>query len=140
MIVALVIVSILLIGSLALNFLLIKVLKNTSEKIIAVKNYLSEMECLNEEKAYDGKYYPGAVLLTLRYECENEMIITDFSRYDDLGIIGITCCESEKYPSEEFEKLGLSRDEVERPQYIPNAVVYSPREGFWKWKSQDGLY
>ena len=122
MVVALVIVSILLIGSLALNFLLIRVLKNTLKEIIAVK------------------YYPGAVLLTLRHECENEMIITDFSRYDDLGIIGITCCLSDKYPSEEFERLGLRRDEVERPQYIPNAVVYSPREGFWKWKSQDGLY
>ena len=137
--IALAIVSILFVGALALNFLLLRVLKNTFSKLEAAQDYVLTKDCLENEKSYDGKYYPGAVISTLKYDCESDLIATDFSRYDDLGVIGITCCCSDKYPAKEFERLGLSRDEVERPQYIPNVIVYSPREGFWKWKSQDGL-
>ena len=135
MVAAFVIVLILFLASLALNFLFLWMLKNTLNSLeIAHNVILSEQ---NKEEAYDGKYYPGTVLATIKYDCEEDMIVTDFSHYDDMKLIGFTIHNTEPYPVEEFMKLGLERDEVEKPHLIPKVVVYAPRGGVWKWKYQD---
>lgn len=135
MITAFIIVFILLLASAALNFLFLWMLKNTLNSLEIAHNIIISES--NKEEAYDGKYYPGTVIATVKYDCQEDLIITDFSRYDDLKIIGFTIYNTDSYPAEEFANLGIERDEAESPQIIPKTIVYAPREGLWKWKYQD---
>jgi hypothetical protein len=89
---------------------------------------------LNSDTAYDGQYYPGSVIATFKYGCEEDMIITDFSQYEEKKLIGITSLSKDPYPEEEFASLDITREEAERPHLYPNVTVFQPREGFWKWK------
>lgn len=137
MIILLGIVSVLLIASLAFNFFFIRFLKNTYEKLTKAQELILTLDCVHNEKAYDDKYYPCTLITQLKYDCEDEIVVTDFSRYETDKVVGIFVCSKEPYPEEEFAELGFERDEVEQPQILPKMIVYSPREGFWKWKSQD---
>ena len=132
--VALVIVSVIMVAAVAFNFFLLKMLKNTLNGLEIAHELILTLDCIKNETAYDGKYYPGNVIATLKYDCKDEMMAVDFSQYKETGIIGFTVYNTDPYPEQEFAKLGLRRDEVEQPQLIPNVIVYSPKEGFWKWK------
>lgn len=137
MVIALVIVSILLAAAVAFIFFLLKVLKNTYCILDKAQEIIKMLDNLRHEKAYDGKYYPATLILSIKYECEEDMLITDFSRYDSHKVVGFTLLNKCSYPEEEYESLGVSREDVEEPQIIPNVIVYSPREGIWKWKYPD---
>lgn len=124
------VLAVLLALSLAFIFLLWRVLKNT---YFAMKG-LQIAEELKSDIAYDGKYYPGSVIATFKYDCEEEMVIADFSQYEEKKLIGITVTSTDPYPEAEFLPLGITRDEAERPHLHRNVTVFQPREGFWKWK------
>lgn len=109
-------------------------LKNTYDKLAKAHNLILSWDCLKNEKAYDNKYYPCNLILQMKYECEKDMFITDFSQYEKKKIIGITVFNKEEYPAKEFQELGLERQEVEEPLILNNVIVYSPQEGIWKWK------
>lgn len=136
MIAAIIIVSILLIGSIAYIFWLFKVLKNTCEII----NF--SLNTGKAPEAHDGKYYPATVISQIKFGCESEMIITDFSMYDDKGIVGFIFYIKESMrdyigvqgadiPDEVLEQA------LDRPTVFKNVIVYAPVEGMWVWKSQE---
>lgn len=113
-----------------------RVLKNTC---IILKQMLTLDEidkALKSDEAYDGKYYPGHALVTLKYgyDCEGDMCIADFSQYEDKGLIAIWIMTSEPFPEALYESQGITRQEAERPHLFPNVTVFQPMEGFWKWK------
>lgn len=134
MVTALIIICILLLGSVALNFIFVKMLKNTLEKLAILYDYNEIQENVKMGKAYNDKYYPGHVIAHMKYDCDEELVIADFSMYETHKIIGITLCDKSPYPDEEFLKLGLTREQVERPQFHPDVVVFQPMEGMWSWK------
>lgn len=134
MVAALIIICVLLLGSVALNFLFIKILKNTLTRLEMLYEYTEIQENVKEGKAYNGKYYPGHVIMQMKYDCDNEMIIADFSQYEEHQIIGIMLYDKSLYPAEEYMKLGVTREQVERPQFHPNVTVFQPMEGMWTWK------
>lgn len=111
-------------------FLLWRVLKNT---FLGYKELQITKE-LESDIAYDGKYYPGTVIATFKYDCDKELIIADFSQYEEKQLIGITILSVDPYPEAEFLPLGITRAEAERPHLFRNVTVFQPREGFWKWK------
>lgn len=121
------IVSTLLIIAMAIIFLLYKVLKNTL-------NMFEKSVSANGDVAYDDCYYPGSVIATLKYDCPEDMIIADFSQYEENELIGITIYNKERYLDSEFGKAGIPREVGERPQFFSNVIVFQPMEGMWKWK------
>lgn len=136
MIAAIIIVSILLIGSIAYIFWLFKVLKNTCEII----NF--SLNAGKAPEAHDGRYYLATVISQIKFGCESEMIITDFSMYDDKGIVGFIFYIKESMrdyigvqgadiPDEVLEQV------LDRPTVFKNVIVYTPVEGMWVWKSQE---
>ncbi len=134
MVATLSIICVLLLGSVALNFLFIRMLKNTLERFMLLYDYSEIQDNIKMGKAYDDKYYPGHVVAQLKYGCPQGMIVADFSMYETHKIIGITVCESESFPEEEFTKMGLTREMVEQPQFHRNVTVFQPSEGMWSWK------
>jgi hypothetical protein len=101
-------------------------------------------------RAYDGKYYPATVVVSTKYNCENDSIITDFSLYEEKKIVGFTVCATETFKEHLFKgakKLNkdiedfkdMDEEELEnilnRPIIFKHAVVFSPVEGLWTWES-----
>lgn len=136
MIAAIIILSILLIGSIAFIFWLFKVLKNTCETI----NF--SLNAGKAPEAHDGKYYPATVISQVKFECDSDMIITDFSMYENKRIIGFTICTRETMR----EYVGAQGDDIPdeilkeglgKPTIFKNVIVYAPWEGMWTWKSQE---
>jgi hypothetical protein len=117
MIIAICVLAVLLCLSVAFNFLLWWVLKNT------YKHFFTTVENLQDGIAYDGEYYPCTLLLSVSRSNSTEITeVYDFSMYDSKNIIGYYVS------SDDFE-------EMECGQYwIPDATVYQPREGIWAWK------
>ena len=92
--------------------------------------------------AYDGKYYPATVISQVKFNCDKEMIITDFSMYEDKKIVGFTVCTTETIQ----EYIGAAADDIPddlleetfaTPTVFKNVIVYAPMEGMWTWKSQE---
>jgi hypothetical protein len=139
MVIAIIILSILLVGALAFIFWLLQVLKNTYEIVENVMDMtLDKMPC-NYKKAYDGKYYPATVISQIKFNCDSEMVITDFSMYEDKKIVGFTIYTKESMqeymgddiPDEVLEEV------IGTPAIFKNVIVYAPVEGMWTWKSQE---
>lgn len=138
MVAAIIILSVLLIGSIAFIFWLFKVLKNTCEIInFSLNTLMGEMP-----EAYDGKYYPATVISQIKFGCESEMVITDFSEYKSKGIVGFILYVRESMR----EYIGALGDDIPdeilemtlgKPTAFKNAIVYAPVEGMWIWKSQE---
>lgn len=138
MVAAIIILSVLLIGSIAFIFWLFKVLKNTCEIInFSLNTLMGEMP-----EAYDGKYYPATVISQIKFGCESEMVITDFSEYKSKGIVGFILYVKENMR----EYIGALGDDISdeilemtlgKPTVFKNAIVYAPVEGMWIWKSQE---
>lgn len=138
MVAAIIILSILLIGSIAFIFWLFKVLKNTCEII----NFSLNTAAGKTPEAYDGKYYLATVISQIKFGCESEMVITDFSMYEDKKIVGFTIYTKETVR----EYIGALGDDIPdeilemtlgKPTVFKNAIVYAPVEGMWIWKSQE---
>ena len=117
MVAAIIILSVLLIGSIAFIFWLFKVLKNTCEIInFSLNTLMGEMP-----EAYDGKYYPCTLFLDVTRGSPHERIY-DFSLYESHNVIGV--------------KLIIDEDDEELygTKIIPRAIVYQAMEGCWMWK------
>lgn len=142
MIVAIVILSFLLVGAVAFIFWLLQVLKNTFEVIEQAMDMAQGKTPAKFKAAYDGKYYPATVISQVKFNCDKEMIVTDFSMYEDKKIVGFTVCTKETIQ----EYIGAAADDLDdeileeafgSPTIFKNVVVYSPMEGMWTWKSAD---
>ena len=138
MVAAIIILSILLIGSIAFIFWLFKVLKNTC-KII---NFSLDVAAGKPPEAYDGKYYLATVISQVKFGCDSEMVITDFSMYEDKKIVGFTICTKETMR----EYIGVQGNDISdeileetlgKPIIIKKAIVYALWEGMWTWKFQE---
>ena len=142
MIVAIIILSILLAGSIAFIFWLLGILKNTFEIIDSSLDMAAGKTPKKFRTAHDGKYYPATVISQVKFGCDSEMMVTDFSMYEDKKIVGFTICTKETAR----EYLGITEEEMPdevidelsgKPAIFKNAVVYAPMEGMWTWKSQE---
>jgi hypothetical protein len=142
MIVAIVILSFLLVGAVAFIFWLLQVLKNTFEVIEQAMDMAQGKTPTKFKTAYDGKYYPATVISQVKFNCDKEMVITDFSMYEDKKIVGFTVCTKETIQ----EYIGAAADDFDddilketfgSPTIFKNVVVYSPVEGMWTWKSAE---
>ena len=141
MIVAIIILSLLLVGAFAFIFWLLQVLKNTYEIVEQAMDMAQGKTPAKFKTAYDGKYYPATVISQVKFNCDNEAVITDFSMYEDKRIVGFTICTKETI----HEYFGIPGDVPEdvleenlaTPAIFKNVIVYSPMEGMWTWKSQD---
>lgn len=142
MIVAIVILSVLLAGAVAFIFWLLQVLKNTFEIVEQAMDMAQGKTPAKFQTAYDGKYYPATVISLVKFNCDEESVITDFSLYEDKKIVGFTVCTKETIQ----EYIGAAADDLDEetleevfctPTIFKNVVVYSPVEGMWTWKSAE---
>ena len=142
MIVAIVILSVLLLGAIAFIFWLLQVLKNTFEVVEQAMDMAQGKTPKQFKTAYDGKYYPATVISQVKFNCDKEMVITDFSMYEDKKIVGFTVCTTETIQ----EYIGAAADDIPddlleetfaTPTIFKNVIVYAPMEGMWTWKSQE---
>ena len=142
MIIAIIVLSTLLLGAIAFIFWLLKVLKNTYEITENAMDMALGKTPRKYKEAYDGKYYPATVISRVQFNCDSEMMITDFSMYEEKKIVGFTICtketareylelDDEEMPDEVIEELSG------KPAIFKNVVVYAPMEGMWTWKSQE---
>ena len=151
MIVAIIILSILAIAEAEIIFLLWKVLfctfGNLENVLSAVQGYsemfdeLADLTNIKYEKAYDGKYYPCTLFMSINFENPHTEIIADFSLYEKKKIIGLNIKTEESLDDyiKKNEMLAAYKDtEVEKNKechiVIPKVIVYSPMEGVWTWK------
>ena len=142
MIIAVIVLSMLVLAETGFIFWLLKVLKITFEVIEQAMDMAQGKTPAKFKAAYDGKYYPATVISQVKFNCDKEMIITDFSMYEDKKIVGFTICTKESMR----DYLGAAADDIPdevleetfgTPTIFKNVVVYAPREGTWTWKSQD---
>ena len=149
MVVVIVLLSVILVAALAYIFYQSKVLKNTrniayeiadkAEKLAKIKSKNTNMEL-----AYDGKYYPATVITKMVFDAAADMTLTDFSMYDKHKVVGFTIYTTDKledcYMPEEAQDWDEEikeelRQSLLEPTLHKNCIVYSPREGWWRWKS-----
>ena len=142
MIVAIVILSLLLVGAAAFIFWLLQVLKNTFGIVEQAMDMAQGKTPQKYKKAYDGKYYPATVISQVKFSCDEEMLITDFSMYEEKKIVGFTVCTKETIR----EYIGAAADDLPddlleetfaTPTIFKNVLVYAPMEGMWTWKPQE---
>lgn len=144
MIVAIVILSILLVGATAFIFWLLGVLKNTFEIVESTLDMAAGKTPRRMKEAYDGKYYPATVISQIQFGCDSEAVITDFSMYEDKKIVGFILQTKETA----LEYIGANLEAIEEeevlvglektlgePTVFKNVLVYAPVEGMWTWKS-----
>ena len=138
MVTAIITLSICLFAALAFIFWLSWVLKNTfciTENLVDIAaNKIPR----NLGTAYDGQYYPATVIASVKYDSNEEMIVTDFSLYESQQIVGFTICTKQSI-SEYYGPLTFELDDeelqlLEEPTIFPNVIVYAPQEGVWTWK------
>lgn len=144
MIVAIVILSVLLVGATAFIFWLLEVLKNTFEIVESTLDMAAGKTPRRMKEAYDGKYYPATVISQIQFGCDSETIITDFSMYEDKKIVGFILQTKEtalEYIGANFEVvedeeiLSDLKKALNEPIIFKNVLVYAPVEGMWTWKS-----
>ena len=142
MIIAIIILSVLLAGAVAFIFWLLQVLKNTYEIVENAMDMALGKTPRNYKEAYDGKYYPATVISQVKFDCDSEMVITDFSLYESKKIVGFTLCTKES-PK---EYAGVAAEDIDEeileeafctPSIFKNVIVYAPMEGMWTWKSAE---
>ena len=138
MVTVIIVLSICLVAALAFIFWLSRVLKNTfciTENLIDIAaNKIPR----NLDTAYDGQYFPATVIASVKYNSDEEMVVTDFSLYESQKIVGFTICTKQSI-SDYYGPLAFDLDDeelqlLEEPTIFPNVIVYAPREGVWTWK------
>lgn len=144
MIIAIVILSILLVGATAFIFWLLGVLKNTFEIVESTLDMAAGKTPRRMKEAYDGKYYPATVISQIQFGCDSETVITDFSMYEDKKIVGFILQTRETALEYIGANLKVAEDEevlselektLGEPTVFKNVLVYAPVEGMWTWKS-----
>ena len=144
MIVAIIILSVLLASALVFIFWLLGVLKNTFEIVESTLDMAAGRTPRRMKEAYDGKYYPATVISQIQFGCDSEVVITDFSMYEDKKIVGFILQTKEtalEYIGanmeaiEEEEVLAELEKTLGEPTVFKNVLVYAPVEGMWTWKS-----
>lgn len=144
MIIAIIILSILLVGATAFIFWLLGVLKNTFEIVESTLDMAAGKAPRKMKEAYDGKYFPATVISQIQFGCDSETVITDFSMYEDKKIVGFILQTKEtalEYiganleVTEEEEVLAELEKTLGEPTVFKNVLVYAPVEGMWTWKS-----
>ena len=147
MVVVTILLSVILVAALAYIFYQSKVLKNTrniAHEIANKAEKLAKIKNTNVELAYDGKYYPATVISKMVFGAAADMTLTDFSMYDKHKVVGFTIYTTDKledcYMPEEAQDWDEEikeelRQSLLEPTLHKNCIVYSPREGWWRWKS-----
>lgn len=150
--VAIAILVVLLIIETAIIFLMWKVLKSTFnnlENILNLSNEYSDMVSdfqsilnIQNEVAYDGKYYPCVLFMSIEFNHPHTEMIADFSLYDSKKIIGLLIKSTSSL--DDFIKdnplLAMYKDtdfEKECHIIVPKAFVYSPMKGVWSWRPME---
>ena len=142
MIIAIIILSVFLLGTVAFIFWLLQVLKNTFTMVEQTIDIAQGKPPKQFHTAYDGKYYPATVISQVKFNCDDKKVITDFSLYEEKKIVGFTLYTTEIIQ----EYLGAAANEIpdeilqkalETPSIFKNVIVYAPMEGIWTWKSQN---
>lgn len=140
----------------AIIFFLWKVLKNTLEKLETVLeisegysemvNELQSWINIENDLAYDGKYYPCVLLMSINFEHPHTEIVADFSMYEKLKIVGLNIKTQDslddyikRNPNLESYKDSEVDINKELNLLIPKAIVYQPMEGLWTWKPTEEL-
>lgn len=138
MVAAIYVLSALLIAAVAFIFWLCQVLKNTFGVTESLIDLLKNKTPRKLKEAYDGVYYPATVIAQIEFNAQSEMVITDFSLYDEKQIVGFTI-----YTPESIEQYygvnvidSVTEDFLHKPTVFKDVLVYAPQEGVWTWKSR----
>lgn len=140
MIALIIVLCALLAGAAAFIFWLLKVLKNTFNITDYLINVVENKTTTPVRQAYNGKYYPAAVIAQVQFDCPTECKIADFSMYEKYKIVGFTIMTTDKmedyYGKEYLEMLDEELlEELNKPVIFKKAVVFETSEGEWSWKS-----
>lgn len=144
MIVAIIILSILLVGATTFIFWLLRVLKNTFEIVESTLDMAAGKTPRKMKEAYDGKYFPATVISQIQFGCDSEAVITDFSMYENKKIVGFILQTKETALEYINANLEVTEDEevlselektLSKPTIFKNVLVYAPVKGMWTWKS-----
>lgn len=142
MAIAIIILVILLLSAVAFIFWLLQVLKNTLETTDGLVQLLDGKTPKQLKKAYNGKYYPAAIVAKIIFNSPSEGKIVDFSMYEKYKLVGFTILTQDspdKYYGKDFlDSLDdEAKQELDTPVLIKKALVYEVTEGNWLWKSAD---
>lgn len=144
--VAIAILVILLIIETAIIFLMWKITFGNLKNILNMSNEYSDMVSefqsilnMQNEVAYDGKYYPCVLFMSIEFNCLHTEMIADFSLYDSKKVIGLLIKSTNSLDDfiEDNPLLARYKDtdfEKECHIIVPKAFVYSPMKGVWSWK------
>ena len=138
MILIIVLLSIILIISIVINLIFWKTLKNTlkiAKNSAATKNLVSGL-------AYDDQYYPATVISQIKFNSDSEAVITDFSLYENKGIVGFTIYTTanikDYFSLQENENEMFYEKLFSKPAIFKNAVVFALDKNLWTWKRITG--
>lgn len=132
MILIIVLLSIILIISIIINLIFWQVIKNML-KIVknSAENFVGGL-------AYDDQYYPATVISQIKFNSDSEAVITDFSLYEDKGIVGFTIYTTanikDYFQLQENENEILYEKLFSKPAIFKNAVVFALDKNLWTWK------
>lgn len=134
MITIIVLLSVILIISIIINLIFWQVIKNML-KIVknSAENFVGGL-------AYDDQYYPATVISQIKFNSDSEAVITDFSLYEDKGIVGFTIYTTANI--KDYFQLQENENENEilyeklfsKPAIFKNAVVFALDKNLWTWK------
>ena len=132
MVLAIVLLSIVLIISIIINAIFWQVIKNM---LTIIKN--SAKNCAGG-LAYDNQYYPATVISQIKFNSDSEAVITDFSLYENKGIVGFTIYTTSNikdyFQLQEDENEILYEELFSKPAIFKNAVVFALDKNLWTWK------
>ena len=132
MITIIVLLSVILIISIIINLIFWQVIKNMLK---IVKN---SAENFVDGLAYDDQYYPATVISQIKFNSDSEAVITDFSLYEDKGIVGFTIYTTanikDYFQLQENENEILYEKLFSKPAIFKNAVVFALDKNLWTWK------
>lgn len=132
MITIIVLLSVILIISIIINLIFWQVIKNML-KIVknSAENFVGGL-------AYDDQYYPATVISQIKFNSDSEAVITDFSLYEDKGIVGFTIYTTanikDYFQLQENENEILYEKLFSKPAIFKNAVVFALDKNLWTWK------
>lgn len=138
MVAVIVSLSVILLAAMAFIFWLLWVLKNTFDITENVIDIAANKIPRKLATAYNAQYYPATVIASVKYNSEEETVVTDFSLYESQKIVGFTICTKQSI-SDYYGPLTFELDDhelqlLEEPTIFKNVIVYAPREGIWTWK------
>lgn len=113
----------------ALSIILI-ILIGASVFALVIFNALAQA-LVEDNEFQPEEIFPCTLFLNYNFNQPEEKIITDFSRYEDFGIISMSAFSVDKPRSPEEEKVNGS------VLIIKDVEVYSAEESFYGWRFRD---